>query len=201
MTSAEQIRERIEAIPTGEPFTTVSLLALGTRASVDQNLRRLVRSGHIVSVGRGVYVRPRMNRYVGAVMPEPYKIAEAVAHSTGAKIQVHGAEAARHFGLTTQVPTQPVYLTTGPTRHLKVGNMVVTLKHTSPRKLSLPGRPGLAMAALLHLGKEGVTHEAIETIRRQLEPEEFETLRRATGVMPGWLSDRFLRHRRATGLA
>lgn len=199
MTIAERIRERIETMPVGEPFTTASLLTLGTRAAVDQNLRRLTQSGHIATVGRGVYVRPKVSRYVGTVMPEPFKIAEAIARSTGATVQLHGAEAARHFGLTTQVPTQPVYLTTGPTRHVRVGNMVVTLKHTTPRKLGLSGRPGLALAALRHLGKEGVTVKTIEAVRRQLEPSEFETLRQATGMMPAWLADRFLRHGQATG--
>lgn len=201
MTIAEQIRQRIEAIPTGEPFTTASLLTLGTRASVDQNLRRLARSGHIASVGRGVYVRPRMSRYVGAVMPEPYKVAEVIARSTGATIQVHGAEAARQFGLTTQVPTQPVYLTTGPSRRIKMGKLEVTLKHTTPRKLALSGRPGVALAALRHLGKREVTPTIIEAIRRKLEPSEFERLREATGVMPAWLSDRFHHHRQVYGLA
>ncbi|MEB3220789.1 MAG: DUF6088 family protein [Candidatus Sericytochromatia bacterium] len=98
------------------------------------------------------------------------------------------------FCLTAQVPTQPIYLTTGPTRHLKVGNLVITLRHTTPRKLGLGGRPGLALAALRHLGKEGVTGEAIEAVRRQLASEEFEALRGATGVMPGWLADRLYRH-------
>lgn len=200
MTIAQQIRERIEQIPVGEPFTTASLLALGTRATVDQTLRRLARGGHIASVSRGVYIRPKMSRFTGPVMPEPLKIAEAIARTTGAIIQPHGAEAARQFGLTTQVPTQPVYLTSGPTRHLKVGKLLVTLEHTSSRKLALGGRPGLALAALEYLGKEGVTTKAIEQVRRQLHPEEFETLRHATGLMPAWLSDRFLRHKRASGL-
>lgn len=196
MTIAEQIRKRIEAIPVGEPFTTSSLLELGTRAAVDQTLCRLARGGSIASVGRGVYVRPKTNRFVGTVMPEPYQVAEAIAHSTGATIQIHGAEAARRFGLTTQVPTQPVYMTTGPTRHLKMGKLTVTLKHTSPRKVALSGRPGTALAALLHLGKAEVTVEVIEAVRRKLEPSEFETLRKATGIMPAWLSDRFLKHAR-----
>jgi hypothetical protein len=197
MTTAEQIRMRVKALPLGEPFTTASLLELGTRATVDQTLHRLARSGHITSVSRGVYVRPRTSRYVGSVMPEPYKVAEAIAHSTGATLQVHGAEAARQFGLSTQVPTQAVYLTTGPSRHLKMGKLEVTLKHTSPRKLALAGRPGLALAALRHLGKREVTSEVIEAIRRKLEPMEFETLRRATGLMPAWLSDQFHHYQRA----
>lgn len=201
MKVAEQIRQRIESIPAGEPFTTASLLELGNRAAVDQALRRLTRSGYIASVSRGVYVKPRVSRFVGAVLPEPYKVAEAIAHATGSTIQLHGAEAARRFGLTTQMPTQPVYLTTGPTRRLKMGKLEITLKHTSPRKLALTGPPGLAMAALLHLGKREVAPKVIEAVRRQLEPAEFETLRRATGVMPAWLADQFLRHRRAYGLA
>lgn len=199
MTIAEQIRARIEQMPAGEPFTTASLLALGTRANVDQTLHRLARGGHITSVSRGIYVRPKMNRFVGPVMPEPLQIAEAIARATGAVIQVHGAEAARQFGLTTQMPMQPVYLTTGSTRRLKFGKLLITLKHTAPRKLALDGRPGLALVALAYLGKEGVTIEAIERVRQQLQPEEFERLRRATGIMPAWLSDRFLRHQRSSG--
>lgn len=197
MTIAEQIRKRVEEIPIGEPFTTASLLELGTRATVDQTLHRLARSGQIAAVSRGVYVRPKMSRFVGSVMPEPYKVAEAIARSTGAVIQVHGAEAARQFGLTTQVPTQAVYLTTGPSRRLKMGKLEVTLKHTTPRNLALTGRPGLALAALRHLGKREATPAVIEAIRRKLEPEEFEALRKATGVMPAWLADLFQHHRRA----
>jgi len=40
------------------------------------------------------------------------------------------------------MPMQPVYLTTGSTRRLKFGKLLITLKHTSPRKLALDGRPG-----------------------------------------------------------
>ena len=199
MNAAEQIRMQIEQIPLGEPFTTASLLGLGMRATVDQTLRRLAQSGRIMPVSRGVFVRPKVNRFVGPVKPAPFKIAEAIARSTGAVIQPHGAEAARVFGLTTQMQTQPVYLTTGPTRRVKVGQLVVTLKHAAPRKFGLAGRPGLALSALRYLGKEGVTLETIETVRRQLEPEEFEALRSATGLMPAWLSDRLHRHERAFG--
>lgn len=201
MTITERIRAQIETIPVGEPFTTASLLSLGTRAAVDQALRRLKQSGHLLAVSRGIYVRPKVSRFAGPVTPEPIRIAEAVAQASGAVLQPHGAEAARAFGLTTQVPTQPVYLTTGPTRHLQVGNLTITLRHTSPRKLGLTGRPGLALSALRHLGKAGVTMAAIEAVRRQLTTEEFAALRAATGVMPGWLADRFYQHERGLGRA
>ncbi len=125
--TAELIRERIEAMPIGEPFTPTAFLECGTRASVDQTLSRLAKAGSIERVTRGVFVRPEVNRFVGKVMPEPLKVAETVAKTTGAVIQVHGAEAARRLELTTQVPTQSVFVTSGPSKRIRVGKMEIRL--------------------------------------------------------------------------
>ncbi len=70
---------------------------------------RGVKQGEIARVSRGVFVRPKKSRYVGEVMPEPSKVAQAIANAHGETIQVQGAEAARLLGLTTQMPLQPVF--------------------------------------------------------------------------------------------
>ncbi|MFZ9478269.1 MAG: DUF6088 family protein, partial [Steroidobacteraceae bacterium] len=77
--TAELIRQRIEAMPIGEPFTPTAFLECGTRASVDQTLSRLVKAGSIERVTRGVFVRPEVSRFVGKVSPSPLKVAETVA--------------------------------------------------------------------------------------------------------------------------
>lgn len=77
--TAELIRERIEAMPIGEPFTPAAFFECGTRASVDQTLSRLVKAESIEHVTRGVFARPEVSRFVGKVMPEPLKVAETVA--------------------------------------------------------------------------------------------------------------------------
>ncbi len=188
MTITERIKERIEKMPTGEPFSTAVFLLFGKRAAIDQALSRLVRKGQIGRVTRGLYVRPQENRWVGKVPPAPETIARALAAAGGAKVAVHGAEAARHFGLTTQVPTQPMFLTTGPSRRFKLGNLECSLKHTCARKLALAGRPaGLALSALWYLGKGQVTPEVVTKVRSQLEPAEFEALRHAP--LPAWMSE------------
>ncbi|MEK6664703.1 MAG: DUF6088 family protein [Pseudomonadota bacterium] len=199
MKTAELIRTRINETPLGEPFTPAAFLALGTRATVDQTLSRLVKEGFITRVSRGVFVRPTQSRYVGKATPEPSKIAEAIAKTTGATIQVHGAEAARRLALTTQTPTQPVFYTSGPSKRIQVGKLTVTLKHASPRKLALAGRPaGLALAALWYLGKEEVTENVIAKIRKKLSPEEFLALRSATASMPAWMTDALYKYERNT---
>jgi hypothetical protein len=197
-TTASTIRQLIEQMPIGEPFTPAALLRCGTRASVDQTLSRLVRAGAIERVTRGVFVRPEVSRFAGKVMPEPFKVAQTIARSSGASLQVHGAEAARRLGLTTQVPTQPVFLTSGPPRRLRMGSMEVRLQHASPRKLTLAGRPaGLALAAMWYLGAEEVTPALVGKIRSALGGAEFEALRAAKGAMPGWMSDVMYRYERS----
>ena len=121
-------------------------------------------------------------------MPDTQKVIEVIARNYGETIQVHGAEAARRFNLTTQVPTTPVYYTSGPSRELKIGNLTVKLKHVSPRKLRLSGtRPGLALSTLWYLGKESVNTEVLRAIRNGLSAEEFEMLKNTN--MPAWMSD------------
>lgn len=195
--TAELIRQRIQAMPPGEPFTPTALLACGTRASVDQTLSRLVKAKDIERVARGVFVRPEVSRFVGNVMPEPLKLAETIARTTGAIVQVHGAEAARRLELSTQVPVQSVFLTSGPSKRIRVGHMEIRLQHVCQRKLALAGRPaGLALAAMWYLGKAVVTPALVEVIRRKLGATEFEVLRSATSSMPAWMSDALFRNER-----
>jgi hypothetical protein len=190
MKIAELIRRRIAEIPLGEPFTPATFVELGARATVDQTLSRLVKAGAITRLTRGIYLRPQQNQYVGAVMPQPAKVAEALARASGEKIQMHGAEAVRQFGFSTQMPTQPVFMTTGPSKTFHIGRLPVTLKHASPRKLALANREaGVALSALWYLGKNHVTPEVVARIHSQLPEEEFEALKAAKSSMPAWMSN------------
>lgn len=170
-------------------------MAYGNRAAVDQALARLVKAGILSRPARGVYVRSKKDPFIGDVPPEPMKVAEALAKEFGGAVQVHGAEAARRLGFSTQVPAQPIYYTSGPNRRFHLGRVEVTLKHVSPRKLTLAGRmAGVALTALWYLGKDVVTPQTIEHVRARLAPEEFEILRAASHAMPGWMHDAFIAH-------
>jgi Family of unknown function (DUF6088) len=188
------------ALRTGHSKSIVASLfktgdSCNPRSSVDQALSRLVKRGEIARVSRGVFVRPKNSRYVGQVMPELSKVAQAIATAHGETIQVHGAEAARLLGLTTQMPLQSLFYTSGRNREIKVGNLQLVLKHVAARKLALSGRPsGLALSALWYLGKEQVSPRTIETIREKLTPEAFEEFKAETRSMPAWMADTLHRY-------
>jgi len=186
------IQQEFEQAEPGTPIPTARLLRHGTRAAVDQALNRMTRSGQINRATRGVYYRPRTSRLLGAVPPEPRSVVAAIAANRGERILIHGAEAARRFGLSTQTPLSPVFLTDGPSRSVRIGKTEVRLQHATPREMALAGRPaGEALTALRYLGAEGANSQAISRIRAVLTEEEFEVLRGATTAMPSWLSDAF----------
>jgi len=124
-------QQQIAKIPLGEPFTNTRFLRSGSRAAVDKILSRLVEEGAIQRIARGVFVRPKQSRFVGNVMPDVSRVVQVIAKDHGETIQVHGAEAARRFKLSTQMPTTQVYYTSGPTREIRIGNLKMKLMHTS----------------------------------------------------------------------
>jgi hypothetical protein len=78
-----------------------------------------------------------------------------------------------------------------------MGALEITVKHVSPRRLALAGRPaGTALAALWYLGKREVNEAVIEQVRERLSAEEFQALRGAASSQPGWMVEAFQRHER-----
>lgn len=146
----EEIFRIASALPEGEPLQAKALLHLGNRAAIDQSLSRLVQRGQLTRAGRGVYLTPVETRF-GTRTPEPGKVVEAIARSSGETIASSGATAANALGLTTQVPVRMVYLTSGKSRTIALGPrdgaamapapIEVELRHAPRWQLVLAGRP------------------------------------------------------------
>lgn len=192
MTTAQFIRNSIQSMPTGQLFTPTHFAGSGSRASVDQSLMRLTQTGNIERISHGLYMVPRLSRFGLKTMPSPDTVANAIAASEGATIEVHGAEAAHRFGFTTQMPVQPVYNTTGSSRAVQFGKLTIHFRHVTARKLVLAGRPaGQALAALWYLGKEHINAQAVRQIQTRLPAEEFTALKQAKTSMPSWMIEAF----------
>ena len=60
---SRRIMEHAEAVPEATPLCPAALLHLGNRAAVDQALSRLARSGELMRICQGVYMRPIETRF------------------------------------------------------------------------------------------------------------------------------------------
>lgn len=191
-TLAKAVVNYVGKAPEGAAVAAKELLHLGTRAAVDQTLSRLVRRGSLVRVGRGLYARPIKGRF-GIRPPEPAAVVRAIVEQRGESLVPHGAAAANELGLTTQVPVREVYLTSGPTRTLKLGNQVVELRHAPAWQLALPGRKaGTLVRALAWLGPEQASH-AIEAVRGRLPESERDAVLALRRMLPTWMAQQVSR--------
>ncbi len=174
-------------MPKGRPFVGAVFAQVGSRASINKALSRLVQSGTLERVARGVYMRPKTSKYTGRVVrPSPLAVMEVITKANGETIQIHGAEAVRRLGLSTQMQVLPTFYTSGSTREIKVGNAVVRLRHVSKDRLQHAGTTvGVALTALYYIGKEGLSANVVAKIVSALSGEELMKLRACK--MPRWM--------------
>jgi hypothetical protein len=183
----EEILEHSRTVPEGALLTAKGLLHLGQRAAVDQALSRLARRGKLLRAGRGLYVRPVESRF-GARAPTTEKVVAGLAELRGETVASHGAAAANALGLTSQVPVRSVYLTSGPSRTLRLGRQSVEMRHAPAWQLVLAGRPaGEILRALAWLGPSKA-EGALVTLRRTLPASDLQALAKAAPLLPTWLA-------------
>ncbi len=184
---AEQILAYAHQRPADIPLAAKALLHLGTRAGVDKALARLAMRGALIRVGRGVYFRPHTSRF-GTSAPPVEQAVRSLALQRGEIIVSTGAEAANSLGLSTQVPVQSIFLTSGRTRTLHFGKQAVELRHAPRWQLSLAARPaGEVMRAIAWIGP-AEAEGALRRIKSKLPPGTMNELLAATPGFPSWLA-------------
>lgn len=184
---AEQILSVARAMPEGGLLSPKEFLHLGSRAAIDKTLSRLAQSGALMRVSRGSYVAPYHGRF-GARPPSTESVLKAIESACGETVVANGAVEANVMGLTTQVPTQEVFLTSGPSRTLHLGNRCVELKRGARWQLALGKRPaGKAVRALSWLGPEAAS-EALKQLKGKLPKSEWEAVLGVRPLLPGWMA-------------
>ena len=184
---AQSILTQAQSLPEGGLLSPKEFLHLGSRAAIDQTLSRLAREGKLLRVGRGAYSLPVQGRF-GVRPPSTEAIVEAIESTSGETVVASGAAEANALGLTTQVPTREVFLTSGPCRRLKLGNREVELKHGNRWQMLLGKRPaGKAIRALIWLGPEQAP-KVLQVLRNKLPSQEWEAMRQARAGLPSWMA-------------
>jgi len=185
-TVAEIILSEAKRLPEGALISAKEFLHLGNRAAVDQALKRLKEREELMPLYRGVYVRPIKTRF-GTRAHAAEKVIERFAATRAETVVANGAAAANSLGLTTQVPTKLVYLTSGKNRKLKLGAQVVEMKHAPPWMLLPSHRAGEVVRALAWVGEHRAA-EALTALKHKLPQSTVDELIAVRPALPDWLS-------------
>lgn len=184
---AEKILSAARALPEGGLLSPKEFLHLGSRAAIDKTLSRLAQEGQLMRVGRGAYVAPQRGRF-GVRPPSVESVVQSIEAICGETVVANGAVEANALGLTTQVPTREVFLTSGPSRTLRLGNRRVELRHGRRWQLLLGKRPaGKAIRALAWLGPHSAPR-ALKQLRSKLPKAEWQAVLGARAVLPSWMA-------------
>ena len=151
-------------------------------------LSELTTEGMLVKIAHGIYTKPRKSKF-GVVLPSVDKVVQAIATRDNAEILPSGMTALNALGLSTQVPMNYTYLTTGSERTVNLSNRKVVLKRGVPKNFCYGTRLiSLLVQALKALKKENVGDSELKVIRQLMSKEiDKETLVKDVDMMPAWM--------------
>jgi Family of unknown function (DUF6088) len=188
---AQEIGRRIAKASKANParvHTPFDFLDLGSPHSVGMALMRLVRSGALRRLARGLYDVPRQHPLLGELQPTADEIAQALSRRDGALVQPAQAMAANLLNLSEQVPARAVYETDGPSRTVKVGSLTIQLKNRPPRQVrSASPMSNLVFAALRSVGKANVDEARVAHLRETLSAKDRAALLKDLPLAPAWM--------------
>ena len=183
------IRGRIDQAEKGTLFFSNSFPEYDDEY-VGKVLSDLVKQGAIYRLSRGVYLKATMTKF-GLVYPTTEEIAKAIAERDNAEVLPTGSAALNILGLSTQVPMNPVFLTSGSARKIRCGNKTITFKHGVPKNFAVKGQMMRLLAqAMKAIGEQNITKEELDGISEILRkyPEK-ETIKHDLTVMPQWIKN------------
>jgi hypothetical protein len=166
----------------------------GSPETVKKALQRLEGSGLLVRLAKGIYWYPKKEKELYGVKitgePSLDEIAKAIAKRDKARIVPTGVHALNLLNLSTQVPTNVVYLTDGVARRIKIGTgKGILFKHTSDlKRLAYKSRHlMLIVSAMREIGEGNVYPDELKILKSHfshITKQEFET---DIKLIPVWI--------------
>jgi hypothetical protein len=183
MWTITNIRRHISDLGNRDLFVSRDFLPYGTRSAIDIALWRMVNSGEITRLARGVFMKT--TRFMK--LPPEIEVARVKAQAFCKEIFTHPKDVAKDLGLIEKGNDQPTYLTTGRTTSFRCGDSTITLVGSVPRKVIInDSNVGKTISALWHMrANESMVQKLLQNLGRFQRQE----LLKANTWMVGWLSN------------
>ncbi len=193
MKTSTLIREFVAQAKPGWVFTPSDLAAFGSPYAIGMTLTRMVKAGEIDRVARGFYNVPVIHATAGRLSPSASSVIEALVRRDGIIVRPAGAVAANQLGLIDQIPARPIFETDGPSRQIRLGKLVIELRHRSGRALRNASADSYALfSALENLGRIHVSSDRVRGLRGRIPDEARRGLLRDVQYAPSWMRQAIL---------
>lgn len=183
-----KILEKLRSVPKGDLILPEDLYQMGSSEAIRLALHRLEKDNIITRVAQGIYVRPKVSKLIGPLIPTAEEVAEAIAKRDKIRTVPTSSYALNALGLSSQVPMNIVLLTDGSPREIKVGKRKIKFKKTTPKNLMAKGKISrLVIQALKEIGNGKVNENEEKKILELLKKEEVRDLKHDIALAPVWI--------------
>lgn len=165
-------------IETSEPnsiFFISDFAEIGSPETIRKIFFVMMIEGKLERVGKGIYIKPKESRF-GKVPVPLEKVAYEIAQRDNCEILPTGSTAANMIGLSTQIPMNMSYLTSGSTRNVKIGERHLHFRHASPKNFAAKGKViPILIQGLKEIGEGNLSEEQRTAIKRFIDktPDPF----------------------------
>lgn len=189
MTNVEYIQKEIEKLPEGKVFIVADFFDSASYDNIRQIFSRLETEGKIRRILPGVYDKPRFSEILQEeVGPDINGVAEAIARKNNWKIAPDGNTALNLLGLSTQVPANWSYITSGPSNNYQIGKITIIFSHRADKILSgMSYKTILVIQSLNALGKENITDDVISQLVKKLSSDDKKRLLLEAKATTSWI--------------
>ena len=176
----------------GHVFSASDFLKKFKRFEVDRSLTDLQNEGCIVRIMVGLYYYPQYNSLLKRnVAPDMQKVAKAIARKNNWIIFPEGNTALNYLALSTQVPANYVYISSGKSKKYTIGNTVLEFNHQSAKGSVIRNEnANLVVQAIIALGKVHATQdEFIQLLATKFSYKEWDKIEKASNKVTYWVLD------------
>lgn len=160
---------------------------LGSTETIRKILHEATILGLLEKAGHGIYFKPKVSRFGNVPVPLE-KIAKEIADRDKCEILPTGCMAANLIGLSTQVPMNLSYITTGSTRTVKIDEREISFRHASPKNFAAKGTViPLLIQGIREIGEENISGSEIEAIRWFIDKQQDPYLLVDLPLAPVWI--------------
>ena len=188
----KQVKNRLQNARDGTIFVPSDFFDIAEAVKTNKCLNRLVETGELQRVIRGIYVKPRYSALLDRnIPPRTDDIAKAIARNYGWTIVPCGDTALNMLGLSTQVPAVWLYISDGPYKTYEADGIRLKFKHTDSKNeiINISYKAALVIQALKALGQGNVTDKDIFGISKLLTNTEKTQLLSETMRVTAWVYD------------
>ncbi|MCX6144379.1 MAG: DUF6088 family protein [Ignavibacteriales bacterium] len=191
----DTIKQRIEDHIKHGHKNSIYLLAdfrdLGNYSGVKEAASKLTAEGKLFRVKRGIYKSPYYSSFLQEeVEPSPLDVAKKIASKNRWTIAPSGNTALNALGLSTQVPAEYHFVSSGTNKEVDLGGIKLYFKHVPPKEIAgISAKSALIIEAIKALDRSGMNDSARAKIGSLLSDTERTRLALESRTSRVWIAE------------